>query len=216
MRKYSLIEISFGVVILLVLTSLTNVVGYQSVKLSAVNESPLFSMRIQKATQQEQNIVVSNYLGKGIGNLLQFPSRDNRTVLLNRVIVSIRKMDDETFRRFTELCIQKIIQDNTLSDIDPYEIKEALLVLRTQPDKINLHQLLGNNFNTKSPTIWERSVCNWIPGCATINILGIIFLIIWVICASIILILNSIFPSIAPGCTVMCTVNYGGIQNKCI
>ena len=207
MDKKPLIGVSICAVVLLVLGSLTNVVGYQSVKSTAVNESPLFSMRTQRATNQQQNIITSQYLGMGKGNILQFPIRDNQTKILNKVIESIKKMDDETFERFTQLCIQKIKQDNSFSDLNPYEIKQMLYALRTQPNRIN--------FNTTSPTIWEHSICNWNPGCAIVNIFGIIYLIIWVIFASIILILNFIFPSIAFGCTVMCTTNYGGIRNIC-
>jgi len=209
MNKYPLIGVSICAVVLLVLGSLSNVVGYQSVKSTALSESPLFSVRTQRATNQQRNILTSRYLGMGKGNLLQFPTRDDKTEILNKVIESIGKMDDETFERFTQLCIQKIRQDNSFSDLNPYEIKHILYALRTQPNRIN--------FNTTSPTIWEdkHSICNWNPGCAIVNIFGIIYLIIWVIFASIILLLNYIFPSIAPGCTVMCTANYGGIMNIC-
>ena len=72
MDKKPLIGVSICAVVLLVLGSLSNVVGYQSVK-STVNDSPLFQTRTQRATNQQQNIITSQYLGKGKGNLLHFP-----------------------------------------------------------------------------------------------------------------------------------------------
>ena len=86
MRKSPLIGVSIIAVVLLVLGSLTNVVGYQSVKSTSMNDSPLFKTRTQKATNQQQNIITSQYLGKGKENLLYFPMRDNRTELLKKVI----------------------------------------------------------------------------------------------------------------------------------
>jgi predicted RND superfamily exporter protein len=200
MRNIKLIKsltVSICAVVLLVLGSLTNVVGYQSVKSTVVNESPLFNIRTRKANNQQQNILTSQYLGKGERNLLRFPMRDNQTEILNKVIESIKKMDDKTFERFTKLCIQKIRQDNTFSDTDPHEIKQILHMLRTQSDRNNLYQL-KNNFNTTSPTIWEHSICNWNPGCVIVNIFGIIYVIIVAIIFFIIIMLSFVFPTL--GC----------------
>ena len=69
MDKKPLIVLSICAVVLLVLGSLTNVVGYQSVKSTTVNDSPLFNMRTQRATNHEQNILTFQYLGMGKENL---------------------------------------------------------------------------------------------------------------------------------------------------
>ena len=219
MDTKSLIGVSLCAVVLLVLASLSNVVGYQSVKSTVVNDSPLYKTRTQRATNQQTNSITSQYLGKGKGNLLRFPMRDNQIEILNKVIESIKKMDDETFERFTQLCIQKTRRDNTFIDTDPREIKQILYALRTQPNRINI--------NTTSLTIdWEPSVCIWSPncpitvlpsickwslGCAITNIYIYLVTIIFLICLYII----ANFPSVFPGCTVMCTKNYGGIRNQC-
>jgi len=99
-RKYPLIGVSILAVILLVLGSLSNVVGYQAVNSTAVNDSPLFKTRTQRATEQQQNILTAQYLGKGKGKLLYFPMRDNKTEVLKNFFDSIKKMDDATFQRF--------------------------------------------------------------------------------------------------------------------
>jgi hypothetical protein len=135
MDKKPLIGVSLCAVVLLVLGSLSNVVGYQSVK-STVNDSPLFQTRTQRATNQQQNSIISQYLGIGRETLLQFPFRDNRTEQLKKAINIISKMDDKTFQRFTELCIQKARQDDTLRDISRYQIAQALHLLKTKPEAI--------------------------------------------------------------------------------
>src|SRR5512136_1622086 len=115
MNKKPLIGVSILAMVLLVLGSLSNVVGYQSVK-TTVNDSPLFQTRTQRATNQQQNILTSQYLGMEKGNLWQFPIRDSRTERIKKAINIISKMDDKTFERFTELCIQRIKQDKSLKD----------------------------------------------------------------------------------------------------
>jgi hypothetical protein len=135
MNKYPLIGVSIIAVVLLVLGSLTNVVGYQTVNSTVVNDSPLFRTRTQKAINQPQNILTSQYLGKGNGNLLYFPMRDNRTESLKRVIEIISEMDDKTFEKFTNLCIQRTMQDGTFKE-NPNEIVQMLRQIRMQPELI--------------------------------------------------------------------------------
>jgi hypothetical protein len=163
MDKYPLIGVSIIAVVLLVLGSLTNVVGYQSVKSSVVNDSPLFSVRTQKAINQQQNIITSQYLGKGKENLLQFPIRDNKTELVIKTIEFISKMDDKTFAQFTELCIQQARQDNTFSDTNPNEIAQTLHQLKIKSETIINSYISRNNYNITSSTYY--TICHWFPGC---------------------------------------------------
>jgi hypothetical protein len=150
MDKYPLIGVSICAVVLLVLGSLSNVVGYQSVKSTALNDSPLFTTRTQRATNQQQNSITSQYLGKGKGNLLRFPIRDNQTERLNKVIESIKKMDDKTFKRFIELCIQRARQDNTIKETNLDELMLLLHQLRTKPETITNSFINKNNYNLTS------------------------------------------------------------------
>jgi hypothetical protein len=175
--KKPLIVVSICAVVLLVLGSLSNVVGYQSVKSSTVNDSPIFQTRTQRATNQQQNIITSQYLGMGNGNLLQFPSRDNRTEQLKKAINIISKMDDKTFERFTELCIQRARQVNTLSDTNPNEITRVLNQLRTIPETITYSFTNRNYQNKTSSDLYTIDV--WFPG----YILNIIFVVIMIIFA---------------------------------
>ena len=152
--------------VLLVLGSLSNVVGYQSVK-SNVNDSPLFNVRTQRATNQQQNSITSQYIGKG--NVWNIPMSDNRNEQLKKALVFISKMDDESFARFTELCIQKPRQNDTLRDVSRYQIVQSLLLLKTNPDAIiNFYSNKNNQENpTTLPTYCgTQTLCgDWYPGC---------------------------------------------------
>ena len=174
MDKKPLIGISICAVVLLVVGSLTNVVGYQSVQSSGVNESPLFSIRTQRATNQQQNILTSQYLGMGKGNLLQFPFRDNRTEQMKKAIDIISKMGDKTFAQFIELCIKKARQDNTLQGISDYQIVQALLLLKTNP-KVILNSFTNRDKHPITSSEWF-SLCQELPfDCIVFNILFLIF-----------------------------------------
>ena len=167
-RKYLVTGISITVIVLLVLGSLTNVIGYQSVK-STVNDSPLFQTRTQRATNQQQNVLTSQYLGMGKGNLLQIPTKDKRIEQLKEVIQFISRMNDKTFEQFTELYIQKVRQTTTLRDINLYEIIQALHSLKTKPEIIITSFLKRNNKDL-------MTIDPWIPGCIILYIIWFLFL----------------------------------------
>jgi hypothetical protein len=148
-------------------------VGYQSVK-STVNDSPLFKTRTQRATNQQQNILTSQYLGMEKGILLQFPFRDNRTEQLKKAFVFISKMDDESFARFTELCIQRIRQDKSLKDTNSNDIVKALKLMKTKPVSI-----IDPFINRKNQDLTHgTTICYWIPGCIPITIIILIMMFI--------------------------------------
>jgi len=179
MNKYPLIGVSLAVTCVIVLASLANVVGYQTVQASAVSESPLFSLRTQRATNQQQNSITFHYLGEGKGTLLQFPTRDSRIELLKKSIEIISKMDDKKFERFTKLCIQRIRQNNTFSETNPNEIAQMLRQFSTKPETIINSFVSGNNYNITSSNL--VTVCHWFPGCIPWTILNNLILIIFYI-----------------------------------
>jgi hypothetical protein len=171
--KKPLIVVSICAVVLLVLGSLSNVVGYQSVK-STVNDSPLFQTRTQRATNQQQNSITSQYLGMGKETLWQIPISDNKTEQLRKAIDIISKMDDKTFEQFIKSCIQKVRQDNTFSETNN-EIIQMLQLLRKQSKTI-IFSFTNKNNQEWLPTYDFYSVCIAFPGCWIILIvLAIIF-----------------------------------------
>ena len=188
-KKRVTIGCSIIAIVLLILGSLTNVVGYQSVK-STINDSPLFNVRTQRATNQQQNSITSQFLGMSNGNLLRFPSRDNRTEQLKKTIDIISKMGDKTFAHFTELCIRKARQDNILQDISDYQIVQALLLLKTNPKAI-LSNFINKDNHPVTSSEWF-SLCQqifWFD-CIAGNILFLIFATVFFVCFIIALLIS--------------------------
>src|SRR5512139_3909158 len=109
-RKWLAFVFSISAVVLLVLGSLSNVVGYQSVKSTTVSDSPLFKTRTQRATNQQQNIITSRYLGMGINHNLLILPRPDETDSLGEVTNRIRTIDESTFNRFVWNVVHYFIQ----------------------------------------------------------------------------------------------------------
>jgi len=173
MDKKLLIMTSICAMVLLLLGSLSNVVGYQSVK-SATNDSPLFQTRTQRVTNSEQKSIKTQYLGNGYTNQLQFPLRETNIGSLIKVIEIINQMDNKTITRFTEFCIQKIKTENSMREMTPLEIQQSIYLLKTRP------QIILNSLIDKSPQDLTsgaiQSICHdWFPGCIPISILRYIF-----------------------------------------
>lgn len=171
MNTKPLIVGSICAVILVVLCSLSHVVGYQSMQSNSNTESPLFNVRTQRATHQQQNLLTSQYLGKEKENLLRFLGRNNRNdELLKKVIEIINKMDTKTFKRFIEVCTKKIEQDNTINIINLDEISQAFYqvgeILEEDVDIGNSKNNLLQTDTSYIRTCGGLSICyDWSPGC---------------------------------------------------
>ncbi len=129
--------------ILLVLGSLNNVVGYQSVKSTIVNDSPLFQSRSQKATHQQHNIIISDYLGKGKETNLYLPKRESEKEYIDRVINIFKEMGDKSFDEFVNKFISYIHQNNfnNLKASDK-EIKDILYQMKSNPETLKNYYLM--------------------------------------------------------------------------
>jgi hypothetical protein len=130
-------------VVILVLVSFTGVVGYSSVKSNSGKVSPLFSVRTNRAIGEESKDLTCNYIR--MGNILPFPKRDDRTVTIQKVIDSIRRMDDETFENFIAYIIDPTRKDNRLNGINPDRIREALYLLRDSDKPIPIFDTIPEN-----------------------------------------------------------------------
>jgi len=172
MDEKPLIGVSILAVVLLVLGSLSNVVGYQSVK-SSVNDSPLFRTRTQKAINKEGNVLTSDYLGKGYHSL-SFPLRDTNADLIQRFVDNIRTMDDSAFKRFISNAVNQIKYKDSLKDINIKEFINGLDELRESTQNIMVYTDANDDritwFNNFAPTI-----C-WLPGCLFFSVILFIYI----------------------------------------
>ena len=166
MDKKPLIVVSICAVILLVMASLTNVVGYQSVKSTTVNESPLFVTRAKRAIEQEDNnILTSTYLGKGLETQLQFPTRDNKTELIQKAIYILNKMTDKELDQL----LKNIISYRYQNKIDKIAFDQSIFFLSLlKSNHIDIRGYLiniNNTMNNDPPTSFCVSIQYGVLAC---------------------------------------------------
>jgi len=179
MDKYPLIGVSIIAVVLLVLGSLTNVVGYQSVKSTAMSGSPLFSVRTKKAINQEnRNILTSDYLGKGIESNLLFPVRENGTGTLQQFIERIQTMDENEFSRFQSLVVSRLSEDKSNKNIDSIQVLSLLKQIRSDKKALLITQFanIDNDMEFFTENCPETSRIG--QGCFIVVLLFLILIVI--------------------------------------
>jgi hypothetical protein len=172
MKKLPLIGISIIAVVLLVLVSLNNVIGYQSLKSSAMPGSPLFIFRTQKAINQQQNGMIYHYLGEGKEPYLNIPSPDNRTDLLKRAMEYIKAMDDKAFNNFMDLLLSYLQRKEKITDMNAERIAYELRQLRDGPISIGYYDISS----TQNMTWRDTPTLCWFPGCILFQIFTFIFI----------------------------------------
>lgn len=132
MNKKILIGSVFAVVII-VLTSFTSVVGFQSTRHSS-SISPLFGIRVKRAIDIDvQGGFTSNYLGKDKESTIAFPIRDNTTSILQRFKDMISGLSDIEFNRFVNMFVYKSRENNLVKEHEIPQIKQALYHIKDSP-----------------------------------------------------------------------------------
>jgi len=144
MDKRPLIVVSLCAVVLLVLGSLSNVVGYQSIK-STVNDSPLFQTRTQRATNQQQNSITSQYLGKDSRNIISIPLRNYQTYLIQEIIAKIKEMNDREFNAFKQKIISYLLKEKLIQNKDDIRVLNFFKQIKYNSNEINENISQGTN-----------------------------------------------------------------------
>ncbi len=194
MKKNILIGGSFVAVILIVLASFTSVVGYSSLdKNSNYINSPLFTIRTQKAIDNNRAQITSQYIGKDRELFISIPLRDVDSFFSFRVINRISKFNDDQINRLKQIIINKLHSDERFEDIDNNQIYESLQYIRNHPNEVK-------QYIVKSDSDSSITINNWIPGCFCLKFL-IELIIISIYAVLYILITLDIIQSITPwGC----------------
>jgi hypothetical protein len=163
MRKSPLIGVSICAVVLLVLSSFTNVIGVQSTTSSSLKESPLFCIRTKRAINEEsKDLFVSKYLGKTNTMNLLFPTQNKRMELLYTAINRIQAMDESSFERFIRSAVARLSKQEKLYEITPQQLITGFHQLKDNPPASVDYNIGSNNINitwSATPTL-----C-WFPGC---------------------------------------------------
>jgi hypothetical protein len=178
MKKKILLGSIFAVAILMLL-SLTNVVGHQNDDPSFIEKSPLFSVRSNRAIEQENNICSSDYIGKGKDTGLSFPIRNKNPISIDEIISWIANLDKKSYMNFNTLMISRLNNENKLSDSQMQKILNTLSQIRKKPGL--MMDFFGNNnyYNDENPNAVTILDCltfqQWFPGCFLWNIFIIIY-----------------------------------------
>jgi len=155
MKKKILIGCIIAVA-LLTLVSFSSVVGYSSVKSDNKVLSPLFGIRTNRAINNKQDAIESDYIGKGKKNVIPLPIRDEKMILLQKVVNKISKMDEQSRNELLER-MSSYLDDEDLTIPKLVEFEQEL-----NYSEINV--IIGDNEVTRNGQ--ECTIgAMWVPGC---------------------------------------------------
>jgi hypothetical protein len=163
MNKYPLIGITICVVVLLILSSLTNVIGYQSVQANEKEvSSPLFSTRVKHALGQTTNVFTSQYIGKG-KNLNLFLQKDSNRPL-REAALKLHSMSNGEFNVFLSRAVYYVFKDERFQNVSAQQLRSGLEQIRNDPGIIDRYI---NDTHENITWRYTPTFC-WFPGCAVL------------------------------------------------
>ena len=145
--KKKLIVASFLVAVIIILTSLTSVIGVQTTKTSFTNISPLFSNRLTTMIDKNNGEINSNYIGKGTSlNLFSNKKSYVRGWMDKaiRIIQSNPEIIDTIFARVEKIpYTMKLLKENGISknDLTKYatQLKNNHSLLKQEFDQLQVN-----------------------------------------------------------------------------
>jgi hypothetical protein len=170
---------SIFAVIILVVASLSPVIGFQTVKSNSNPVSPLFNIRTKRALGEESSDVVTcDYVGKGKASSISFPTRDNKIVLLQKLVHILSTLSDTMFGRFVSLFFNWLVAHDKIEENDKSEAIAAFQYMRDNPEEITGYIIGGEEAYVLAEPASEPTVYNWEFGCWIIFILKLLSSII--------------------------------------
>ncbi len=131
MKKKIIISSIISIALLIVAT-LTSVVGYKSDETNE-KESPLFDIRIKNIIQKDSENFNYNYIGNNKDLPIFFPIKDRSIKAFQKAIDRISKMNDQTFSRFVKKACNKLCDSNAVADEDLPKVKDLFNFIRNNP-----------------------------------------------------------------------------------
>jgi len=173
MNKKTLAIGSIIACIIILLASLSPVVGYNSAR-SSVRDSPLFSVRSQRAIDKEEDALRCDYIGKDKENILFFSDRWTRSAVIQKFINSIEQMDENEFERFIELIIKHASQKGIINHRSIPKLITAFYQLKYNPELLKNYIFEDRNMLTVNCTVNGE----WVFGCGFRLLASLIFLVL--------------------------------------
>ena len=197
MKRKIFVSSIFSVVII-ILMSFTNVIGYTSNNSDSVEISPLFITRTNKAIEQDNNLFSSNYIGKGKEIKIQFPEKNNEKEMICKYIDAICHMDDNSFKRLISKTIFQVNKDDKLKDIGANKVLLLLNSMRVYPDELKSFLLNEKDVEKKFTTSNYTIGLKWKPGCFLQLLISSIIGVVIIIIFATLLILDDYISAVAP------------------
>lgn len=146
------------VVALLISVVFTSVVGYRSEEPN-MNASPLFSIRTQRAIEEESKDVICDYFGNGKLPMIPIPTRKNKTISIQNIINRIKSFDDRNFNLFVDFILSHLCENN----MDNKEIISKIYMYK------NNYKIFRNesSLTLKVP----YTIGGWLSGCLIIYLI---------------------------------------------
>jgi hypothetical protein len=176
------LKVIFGCMLFLIcilVTTLNPVIGSLDKKINSNVTSPLFRIRIKRAANlEEENIQKRCFIGMGEHKEILFSARNLESELFVQVMYKVCTMDDENFKRFVELTINKLLQEKSIKENEVPKLKELFSTFRKNPDQIEKFPI--DTIDRDLVNLYT-SCCNTWHDCSTIAYTPISCLIMMVI-----------------------------------
>ena len=145
--KQKLLVVSFLIAALIILTSLTSVIGVQTTKTESTNISPLFFNRLTTMIDKNNEKIKSNYIGKGTTLNLFSNKKSYLRVWMDKATMLIQSnpaIVDSIFARAEKIpYTMKLLKENGISktDLTKYatQLKNNPLLLKQEFDQIQIN-----------------------------------------------------------------------------
>lgn len=184
-------------VIIILLVSFSNVVGYSVVNSHPLNESPLFCVRKQNVLHETDGLkIVSEYLGKGKNIPVMIRKGNDAFEKIQDVIWRIKLMDDDTFKKFVDTVVYKLSQQEKNDGVKADKIIYELYQLQLTSKSFEREDISSGSDRTWRST---PTLC-WFPGCLLLA--GTAFTLLFIILYS----WSVLFPTTFPTCGSDCVI----------
>jgi len=144
-------------VVVIVLTSFTSVVGFQSTESNSIKESPLFRIRTKMTINDKSTIMItSNYIGRDSKQIIPFPNIEKRNDLQQTILSIIESLSDKEFESLLNLILKSSMEKTGLNSNEKLFIVQQLKFIREDlnilPDESHYEEI--DNFDITINGMW--------------------------------------------------------------
>jgi len=182
MRRHLLIGGSILTIVLLILSSLVNVIGFQTTPSLTSSESPLFAVQTTQAIEGNRPSFKTDYTGKGTASSFLFPNKTTRDGALEKALAILAKMTPQQIKKLHQQLVlflsQKTISPQAASSLVSFDDERQAL-----QDAFGITPLNGTSLQNDPPTFYCPTLFGyWVPSCF---VEGLILVLLFLLSASV-------------------------------